>query len=94
MAATQSDVNNYISYIRYELATYGNKLATMHQQGNKPSFSKEVKFMLLQAFVDIAETYLGEWDGSGDNLMTVSEFEDIMKHINRICNSEYWLELE
>ena len=91
--ATITDVNNYIGYIRQELAYYGNRLATMHQQGNKPSFDKEVKFMLLQAFVEIAEWYLDEWDDTANNEFTVAEFEDIQQHINKIANSFHWLDL-
>lgn len=92
--ATQSDVNNYLAYIRQELSDYGDKLANMHQLGNKPKFPKEIKFMLLAAYVDIAERYLEEWDSTtDDNFFTVSEFEDIMLHINAICNSFHWLDL-
>jgi L-ribulose-5-phosphate 3-epimerase UlaE len=95
MAATQTDVNNYLGYIRQELSIYGNRLATYHQQGNKPDFPKEIKFMLLEAYVDIAELYLAQWDSStDDNLMTVAEFEEVMQHINTICNSFHWLDLE
>ena len=95
MAATQTDVDNYLNYIRQELSRYGNHLATMHQHGNKPSFAKEVKFMLLGAYNDIAEHYLEQWDSTTDsNFFTVEEFEDIMQHINAICNSFLWLELE
>lgn len=93
--ATQTDVNNYLGYIRQELAIYGSRLATYKQQGNKPDYSKEVKFMLLVAYCDIAEHYLTQWDSTtDDNFFTVAEFEDIMQHINAICNSFHWLELE
>ncbi len=95
MAATQTDVTNYINYIRQELSRYGDKLANLHQQGNKPSFAKEVKFMLLQNYVDIAEHWLEQWDSTtDDNFFTPVEFKDIMRHINAICNSFLWLELE
>lgn len=93
--ATQSQVNDYVGYIREELSKYGRKLATMHQHGSKPSFAKELKFMLLQAYVEIAESYLDQWNSTtDDNFFTISEFETIMEHINSICNSHHWLELE
>lgn len=95
MAATQTDVNNYINYIRQELSRYGSQLATWQQQGNKPDYSKQIKFMLLQNYVEIAEYWLEQWDSTtDDNFFTVTEFEDIMQHINAICNSFLWLELE
>ena len=93
MAATETQVNNYINYIRQELSYYGDRLATKHQHGGKPSFDKEVKFMLLQAFEEIAEMYLNEWSAPDDDFMTVAEFEDIQQHINKIANSFHWLEM-
>lgn len=92
--ATQTQVNNYLGYIRQELGLYGDKLATMHQQGNKPDYPKDIKFMLLQTYEDIAELYLEQWDSTtDDNLMTVAEFEVVQNHINKICNSFHWLDL-
>jgi hypothetical protein len=94
MAATATDVSNYKYFIKRELSWWGNKLATKHQIGDKPSFDKEVKFMLLQSFVEIADWYLDEWDDPDNNGMTVDEFNDIQQHINRIANSFHWLEIE
>lgn len=94
MSATADQITNYRGYIREELSRYGRKLATMHQHGAKPSFTKEIKFMLLQAYVEIAEWYLDQYGSStDDNFFTTTEFEDIMVHINSICNSDHWLEL-
>jgi len=93
--ATQLQVTNYTGYILQEFSRYGDKLATQHQIGEKPSFDKEVKLALLSVFVDIADRYLDEWNSTtSDNLMTVAEFEEIMEHINRIANSFHWLNLE
>jgi len=93
-AATSADVANYIYFIKREFSWWGNKLASAHQQGNKPSFDKEVKFMLLQTFVEIAVWYLDEWDDSANNGMTVVEFNDIQQHINAIANSFHWLDID
>jgi hypothetical protein len=91
--ATITDVNNYIDSIRSTLSSYGYKLSKNHQIGNKPLFAKELKFMLLQAYVEIAEFYLREWDDTDNNLFTIEEFEDIQQHINKISNSFHWLDL-
>jgi hypothetical protein len=91
--ATSTDVSNYKYFIKRELSWYGDKIASSHQQGNKPSFDKEVKFMLLQSFVEIANWYLDEWTDTANNEFTIAEFEDIQQHINRIANSFHWLDL-
>lgn len=95
MAVTQTDVNNYLGFIRQELGIYGDKLATMHQQtGKRAGYAKELKFILLAAYVYIADHYLEKWDDPNDNnFFTVAEFEEIMQHINTICNSFHWLDL-
>ena len=93
--ASQSEVTAYTSYVKRSLAVYGNKLATKYQIGQKPSFDKVIKLMLLSSFEEIAARYLEQWDSTtDDNLMTVAEFEEIMEHINRIAQSFHWLELE
>ena len=92
--ATSIDISNYKYFIKRELSWYGNKLATKHQIGDKPSFDKEIKFMLLQTFVEIADWYLDEWDDSTNNGMTIAEFNDIQQHINKIANSFHWVEIE
>ena len=94
MATTAQQVLDYNSYVTQELAYYGNRLATKHQIGDKPSFDKEVKFMLIQAFADIAGWYLTEYDDIDNNAMTVAEFNDIQQHINKIANSFHWIVIE
>lgn len=92
--ATQVQVNAYLGYIFQEFSRYGDKLATMYQVGNKPSFDKEVKLALLSAYITIADIYLEQWNNPyDDNLMTLTEFEEIMEHINRICNSYWWVDV-
>lgn len=94
MAATEGQVVSYLNNIRQELGYYGNRLATLHQYGHKPSFDKELKFMLLQAFVEIADWYLDEWDDTDNNGLTIAQFEDVQQHINKIANSFNWLQMD
>lgn len=92
--ATQSDVNEYINNILLLLSQYGAKVTKGSQIGYKSICPKKVKLMLLQAFVNIAILYLEQWDSITDNnYMTVTEFEEIINHINTISNSNIWLEL-
>lgn len=93
MAISQTNIDDYLDSVRLELSKYAYKLCTKHQVGQKPAFSKELKFMLLQSFVNIANVYLLEWDDTTNNGFTVSEFNDIQRHINKISNSFHWLDL-
>ncbi len=92
--ATILDVEWYRLSISTILAEYGTKLAKQHQYGHKPSFDKEIKFMLLQAFVEMANWYLDEWNQPDTNGITIDQFNDIQQHINRIANTTLWLELD
>jgi len=94
MLYTASQYATYLTAIKTELIQYGSKLAKLHQYGHKPSFDKEVKFILLQAFVEIAEAYLDEYDDPDNNFFTIAEFNDIQDHINRICNSDHFIKIE
>jgi hypothetical protein len=91
--ADQTEVNNYVTALRQELVYFGNRLADRTQQGHKPVTQKQIKFKLLQAFNEVAEWYLDEWDDTVNNGMTVAEFNDIQQHINKIGNSFHWIDL-
>jgi len=104
--ATQQEVDDNINLCRQELAYYGNRVALRSQRGVKPTVHKQILFMLLQAYNQIAEAYKDEhlgyawvspWGGGdeyGDgNFGDVDWFNDIQQHVNRIGNSFHWLDL-
>ena len=91
--ASQSDVDSYITSLRQELVYYGDRLATRSQQGTKPVIYKQIKFALLQAYEEIAEKYLDEWEDTDNNMFDLDAFNDIQQHINRIGNSFIWIDL-
>lgn len=91
--ATQNEVDAYITLGRQELVYYGDRLASRSQQGHKPVVQKQIKFMLLQAFNEIAEKYLDEYDDTENNMFDLDAFNDIQQHINRIGNSFHWIDL-
>ena len=91
--ATQNEVDAYVTALRQELVYYGNRLATRSQQGTKPVVYKQIKFALLQAFEEIAEKYLEEYDDTDNNMFDLDAFNDIQQHINRIGNSFLWIDL-
>jgi len=88
-----SDVTTYLTSIKEELSNYGDKMAVRTQLGHMPTVQKRIKFMLLEAFVDIAEDYLDEWNDYENNMFTLAEFDDIQQHINRIAKSFHYIDV-
>ena len=60
--ATEQEKNDYINLLRQELVFYGDKTAVRTQHGHMPLVQKQNKFMLLQAYLEIAERFLDEYE--------------------------------
>ena len=96
MAATQAEIDSYITNIRSAVADYGEWLSIKQQIGKTDIFCDRLKLMLLSAYLDCISDYFLD-DGSGDgfyednNFFTVAEIRDIMQHINNICGTNYIL---
>lgn len=99
MAATQSQIDSYIASIRYVHSKFANKLATRERLGHTDVYCDRIKLVLLGYYVRMLEDYFSQHDDSGDsyeeyNFFTVAEATDIMQHINEICDSNYFLDIE
>lgn len=92
MAVTESEITAYKTSIKEEVVAYADRLVQHHQQGNEPSFDKEIKFRLLVALVEAVDWYIPD-PGVRNATMSIDEFEDIQRHINNIVNDYYWIDL-
>lgn len=98
MAATQTQINNYIASIRYAHSLFVNKLATKERLGHKDVFCCRIKMVLLSYYVRMLEDYFAQHEAGGDtyedyNFFTTEEAADIMQHINAICDTFYTLDI-
>ena len=101
MAATLSQVNNYISYIRVGIADYVQKVTLKERLGHTDMFCNRQKVILLSAYLDIIVDYFNPFITANvedhsyheNNFFTTDEIRDIMQHINNICNTNYILAL-
>lgn len=99
MAATQSQIDSYIASIRYAHSEFADKLATRERLGHTDVFCDRIKLTLLGYYVRLLEDYFDQHEDGGDtyvsyNFFTVSEATDIMQHINEICDTNYFLDIE
>lgn len=91
MAATEAEINAYITNIRSAVADYGDELATKQMVGTTDIHCNRVKLMLLSAYLDCVCDYFLETDYANNNFFTTSEIRDVMQHINNICKTNYIL---
>ena len=94
MAATDTQINNYILSIRTAIAEYGGALAIKQQLGKTDTYCDRVKLMLLSAYLDCMSDYFTTGASyATTNFFTIAEARDVMQHINNICGTFYILDL-
>jgi len=57
MAATQTEIDTYITDIRSAVADYGKALAIQQEIGNHNTFCGRIKLMLLSGYLDCVYDY-------------------------------------
>jgi len=98
MAATQAQINSYIASVRYAHSLYSEKISRKGKLSRKTKCCDGIKLILLGYYVRILEDYFDQHDDGGDtyedyNFFTVTEITDIMQHVNRICDTNYFLDV-
>jgi hypothetical protein len=97
MAATQLQIDTYITNIRSAVADYGKALAQQQEIGNHDTWCGRVKLMLLSGYLDCIYDYFLQYpddiDPDTTNFFTTDEIRDVMQHINNLTGSFYIIEL-
>jgi hypothetical protein len=97
MAATQAQIDTYITDVRSAVADYGKALAIQQEIGNHDTWCGRVKLMLLSGYLDCIYDYFLQYpedvDPDTTNFFTKEEIRDVMQHINNICKTFYIINL-
>ena len=97
MAATQLQIDTYITDIRSAIADYGNTLAIKQKLGHTDTYCYRIKLMLLSGYLDCLSDYFLQYPEDTDpdttNFFTKEEIRDVMQHVNNITGSFYIIEL-
>ena len=97
MAATQLQIDTYITDVRSAVADYGEKVSIKQRMGEEDIYCYRLKLMLLSGYLDCVYDYFLQYPGESDpdstNLFTKAEIRDVMQHINNICGTFYIIEL-
>lgn len=101
MAATVTQVNNYISSIRSGIGIFADEVALKEKLGHKNLFCRRQKVILAAAYLQIVLDYFAPYIEAGvdddsydtNNFFTTAEIRDVMQHINNVCGTFYMLDL-
>jgi hypothetical protein len=101
MAATITQVNNYISSARVALADFVDDVCRRERLGRTDMFCYRQKVILATAFMTIIVDYFEPFllanvdDGSyeGYNFFEIDEINDCIQHLNNLCGTFYTIEL-
>jgi len=87
---TQTEFDNYRIQIYYFSSQKAERLAKDYALGKTNLENDEVNLSLLNAYIDILNNYTLYTDSEEDrNTLTRDEMQDIVTHINKICNTHY-----
>jgi len=93
MAATSTEIDNYIINIRSAFADYGSNLANAQRIGREDLGCYQMKFRILKYLVRIMVDYFDGDDYENVNFFTTEEARDVMQHINNLCGTNYMIDL-
>jgi hypothetical protein len=93
MAATTTEINEYLFNIRSAFVDYGSNLANAQRIGREDLDCYKMKFRILKYLVRIMVDYFDSSDYENINFFTEAEARDVMQHINNICGTNYMITL-
>jgi len=93
MPATRKEIEDYLASIYFVQSQYMDKLVTKEKLGNTDIFCNRVRASILACYVYLMEEYLTQIEYDQNSFFTTDQAEDIMYRINRICDTNYYLDL-
>jgi len=93
MAATQQQITDYLTYIKYAQSVYMDDLNRKERLGHSDLFNDRLRNTILGYYVTIMVDYFYQSDYSNNNFFTTEEVVEVISRINRICDSNYNIEL-
>lgn len=92
MAATTTEINEYLYNIRSAFAVYGGNLANAQRIGRTDLLCYSMKFRILKYLVRIMVDYFDSSDYENVNFFTPAEARDVAQNINNICGTNYMID--
>lgn len=93
MAATANEIRDYLVSIYTAQSNYMDKLTLKEQLGHKDITCLRIRASILACYIYVMEEYLTQEIYYTNTFFTTDEAEEIMYRINKICDSNYYLDL-
>jgi hypothetical protein len=93
MAATPTQITNFLLDLTNAQSDYGKKVALHAKLGRQDTRVEMIKLTILSYCIQCLEKYFNEYDYENHNFFTEDEAQDIMERINEICGTFIYLEL-
>ena len=93
MAASAQEILDYLTDIKYAQSVYSDKLTLKERLGHKDIYIHRLRNTILNYYVTIMVDYFSQTTYDSNNFFTTTEVEDIINRINRLCDSNYEIEL-
>jgi len=95
IAANESVINSYKYYILEGFCKKANSVCDILKESNDSRIIQNAiqQIQLAEAYVQIMIDYTVSTSEGDTNFFTEDEFADIQRHLNKLLNNYYWLEL-
>lgn len=97
MAATTIQITQYLTDIKYAQSTFMDGLNLRERLGHTDLFEYKVRNTILGYYVGMMVDYFSQDKGGGEyasnNFMTTDEAQVVIDRINKLCDSNYIIEL-
>lgn len=91
-----SEINSFKAYMLEDFAKFSNVIANEIKQSvdTKHIEYDKQKLQLAEAYIQIMLDFFAETREGDTNIMTTEEFYDIVRHLNKLLNNLYWIDLD
>lgn len=99
MAVTALQISDYLDDVYEAQSKFMDKLVKKEKLGYLEIYNKRALAAILKCYIDIVTDYFSQPSYSGGYFLTTynffdeEEIENVMFRINRICNTDYYLDL-
>ena len=93
MAATRNQIEDYLVSVYWSASEYMDKITLKESLGHPDLFCDRVKASILMCYIYLMEEYLTQDPYDSNTFFTTDEAEEIMYRINKMCDTNYYLDL-